>query len=111
MNGWVAIARMDARNGNIGVGGFEAVDRIGGGGVEGDDFSANGQVIAVRWSACFQATIGAGSLTSSAPKRTYQQPLLRLSARSQCPIGPEAVRDWRASFRARHRLQIEMVIL
>ena len=43
-----AVSGVDAGNGDFGVGGFEGVDRIGCGGIESDDFSANSQVIAVH---------------------------------------------------------------
>ena len=47
MYGWVAVPGVGARDRDIGVGGFESVDWVGAGGVEGDDFSANGQVVTV----------------------------------------------------------------
>lgn len=54
MYGWVAIPGMDARDGDVGVRGFKRVDWVGGGGIECDYLSADGQVIAVRSSACFK---------------------------------------------------------
>ena len=48
MNGWIAVPWVGARDRDIGVGGFESVDWVGVGGVEGDDFSVDGQVVTVR---------------------------------------------------------------
>ena len=101
---------MGAGNGDVGTGGFKAVDWFGGGGVEGDDFTADGQVIAAGSLACLQHTFGTGPPTSLALKRTYQQPLPRLSAHWRYPRDPEAVPDWTGLFGVRHCLQIEMVI-
>ena len=39
---------MDAGDSNVGVGGFQGVDGVGGGCIEGDYFSADGQIIANR---------------------------------------------------------------
>ena len=111
MNGWVAVPRVGARNGDVGTGGFEGVNWVGGGGVEGDYLSADGQVIAVGSLAFLQDTFGTDSPTSLALKRTYQQPLLRLSAHWRYPIDPGAVQDWRALFDVRRCLRIEMAIL
>ena len=111
MNGWIAVPGVGAGNGDVGTRGFEGVDWIRGGGVEGDDFTANGQVIAVGSSAYLQDTFGAGPPTSLALKRTYQELLPRLSAHWRYPRDLEAVPDWRRLFGVRHCLQIEMVIL
>lgn len=111
MDGWVAVPGVGAGDGNVGVGGFEGVDWVRGGGVEGDYFSANGQIIAVRSLARVPDTVGIDPLTSLALKHMYQPFLPRLSGHWQCPIGPEGLQDWRASVRVRHYLQIEMVIL
>lgn len=77
-------------------GGFEGVDWVGGGGVEGDNFSAEGQVIAVRSSARFSKVQLRQTLTNSTLKRMHRRFLLTRSAHWQYPIDPEAVQDWRA---------------
>lgn len=48
MEGWVAVSGVGTRDSNIGVRGFEGVNRVGGGCVEGDYFPADGQIIADR---------------------------------------------------------------
>ena len=102
---------MGAGNGDLGVRGFEGVDWVGGGGVEGYDFSADGQIIAVRSLACHRDTVGIDTLTNSALKCMHQQVLQKQSVHWQYPIDPEALQERRALSSVRHCLQIEVVIL
>ncbi len=106
LNGWGAVAGVGAGDGDVGAGGFEGVDWVGGGGVEGDYFAADGQVVAgcllvgvrdILW-------VQIDPLTNLALKRTYQRLLLRLSARWHCPIDPKAVQELRALFFVLHDL-------
>ena len=86
---------MCAGDGNAGVGGFECVDGVGSGCVEGDYFSANSQIIADCSLAGGSDAVEINSFTSLALECMHQKLLLKLSAHWQYPIDPEVLQEWR----------------
>jgi len=48
LDGWVAIGGMDAGDGDVGVGGFQGIERGGRGAVEGDYLTADGKVVTIQ---------------------------------------------------------------
>ena len=64
MNSWIAISGMDAGDRYVGLGGLKSVDWVGGGGVEGNNFLTDSEVIAVRSLVGGQGTVGTDTPTS-----------------------------------------------